>query len=1075
MKTTSVVSAALLGILMSTAANAQPTPPEPPPQDQGLPYTRSADKFALEKIRGGIVVFPGSRYGYVRGCRVRLSEQDLLHGEAVTEGGMVFVPADFAALISAKSFAPPAVPPELAPIADRWVFKPSDLCGKSGAFKISDGVASRTIRGESYVDLEAVARSSGLPVKQYASGIVFVGDPAPEIPDGASGEAVVALFDTPDKFADPAIAVKSIPILTDQGPWTDHVKTTPEQLATLSAPQTVWPTVPASEFDFKGFNQKLLGSKIPAPGVYPRLLFSPEDVPMLAERVKGTRIGQKSLIEMEHLFGKTWWDAATDDGRVFDKLASGDLGTLEWDVAPGTPLNSYPHSFKGQKQGIYNSHVAYVPECLTAMAMYCLIKDDDKLGRKVAAAVANYFRLREKLLDEWLTISDSEFGSSYKNSRGEVVAMNGQGARTHWRNIHGVVPNMNLALSLDFAGKWMTPEDKDLMRRVIAKATYSRRSYAQDAPVRFRDVNWMAWDLPHYLAVTAIEGLPGFDAEAAASGAESVRAFCDWGIDDHGVIFESNGKTPGSLQFQFLSMISLARRGDNLFGHPHWRKLLEGQIQMTSPSGRVTVNSGTQYAPFSRQPLSLMLVNELKSFYPDSRLPDYLITKAISVPGAKDDEALRNWPQEDFDPAKYKTGVAALKRLRLPGVTYPGFVNGVLYDSDIVPTTRADLSLPLDFNAPVQGVFSGYSDRSPEAVWMNLYVRPNHYLGAGHHHADAGMFHFSALGVDWFTQSPFHQAFDGKYFNLVQVDGQSEPTSVPSAGILGYNGAADYLGAGIAPDASIGSADLTYAYSWRWLTQPPRIWNDELNAMGWELEPSARIQKIFAGTSHCKMRPWWPTYNYSNYIPTCRAPFNPMEHVFRGAGIVRGQHPYGFVVDDLKKDDAVRLYQWAGMLNGGVWQADVKGLPENAIALAFGGQDPDPKLSAPKPAQVPKPGDPLLLVYALGMRESGDPALPLIRVETVEGQIDKKGGAQHFDRMVINRRDKAVNFRVLLLPVRSGDPLPEVAAQPDGSAKVRWGTQHDELVFATIPGKPTGIKILRDGKAILENPPARVP
>ena len=91
------------------------------------------------------------------------------------------------------------------------------------------------------------------------------------------------------------------------------------------------------------------------------------------------------------------------------------------------------------------------------------------------------------------------------------MSLNGAGAATHWRNIHGLMANMNLGLSLDFAGKWMTPKDKDAMRRIIAKATYGRRSYAQDAPVRFRDVNWMAWDLPHFLAVASIEGLPGFD------------------------------------------------------------------------------------------------------------------------------------------------------------------------------------------------------------------------------------------------------------------------------------------------------------------------------------------------------------------------------------------------------------------------------------------------------------------------------------------------------------------------------------------------------------------------------------
>ena len=37
----------------------------------------------------------------------------------------------------------------------------------------------------------------------------------------------------------------------------------------------------------------------------------------------------------------------------------------------------------------------------------------------------------------------------------------------------------------------------------------------------------------------------------------------------------------------------LARRGDNLWGHPHWRKLLEGQVYCTAPNGKATVSSGT--------------------------------------------------------------------------------------------------------------------------------------------------------------------------------------------------------------------------------------------------------------------------------------------------------------------------------------------------------------------------------------------------------------------------------------------------------------------------------------------------
>ena len=1069
----------LSSIAFSQTALPSPAPLTPPPQAIGLPYTHSAKKSALEKIKDGIVVFPGSRYGYIKGFRVRLDDTDLLRAEAVEREGVIYVPGAFAAAVTHKGIKPEPVPSDLEFIADRWVYAPEDLFPNSPSekpgrllFTPPKEVRTLSVKGATYYALADLAKSQGLKVTSHPRGLLYVGEQPLTFAENESAllDSVITLFDTPDKLADPDIAFRSIPSLTSQGKWTDHVKATPEQLAALNGPETEWPTAPKAAYDFTGFNAKLLGSKVPPPGVYPRLLFSPEDVPMLAERIKSTKIGQLSLIDMEYLFRTSWWDPKTDDGRIFQKLATGDLTGLEWDVAPGTALNLYPQTFKGQKSGIHNSHVAYVPECLTAMGLYCLLTNDNAHGRQVAAAVANYFKLREKLLDEWLAISDSEFGTSTTGSDGSVVNLNGAGAKTHWRNIHALMAHMNLALSLDFSGKWMTVEEKDLMRRVIAKATYGRRSYGQDAPVRFRDVNWMGWDLTHYLAVTEIEGLPGFDPEASASGAESVRAFCDWGIDDSGVVYESNGKTPGSFQFHTLAMISLARRGENLFGHPHWRKLLEGQIQMTSPNGKVTVNSGTQYVPYSQQSLSLNLVNEIKGFFPESRLADYLVTKAISQPGTETDDFLRAWPRADFNPEAYRKKVSSLARLRLPDITYPGFVHGVLYDGDTQPTTRADLNLPLDFNAPVHGVFSSYSDRTQDATWINMLVRPDHYLGAGHHHADAGMFHFSALGVDWFTQSSLSQGFDGNYYNLVQVDGKSEPTSVPSSQILGYNGAATYLGAISTESAAAGSADLTYAYSWRWLTQPPQVWSDELQHMGWELEPSPRIQSIFAGTARYKMRPWWTNYTYINYIPTCRAPFNPMRYVFRTTGLLRGPHPYGIVIDDLDKDGQSHLYQWAAMLNGGVWKAELSGLESNQTALAFRALDPKANPVTIKPVIIPQPGEPLLLVCALGLQESGK--LPLIQVETNEGPKDKKGNATHYDHLIINQQSKAVAYKVLLLPIKAGEPVPKVSYDAAcGTALVKWPDQEDTFTFKTGSDQRTFVEIKRGSKILLNTIP----
>jgi hypothetical protein len=1026
---------------------ARPAPPliiPAPPQDQGLPYTRSARPTALANIKGEIAVFAGSRYAYVQGYKVRLDEFELRGGEAEMKEGKILVPASFAGVLDLDKVSPPPAPDYLA---DKWVYT-LGLPHKDGA----------------PVDLAALAMAKGLNVYQDASGLLLIGSKVIGFrPDeSVLKESVITLFDTPEKFADPDIATKYIPTLAQQGRMTDHIKVTPEQWALLNGPVTPWPTAPKSSYDFTGFNAKLLGSGVPPPGVYPRLLFSPEDVPMLAQRVKSSKLGQMSLIEMDYLFKKSWWDPNTSDGRIFDKLASGDSTGLELDAPPDASPMAYGHMFKGQKAGIFSSHIAYIPECLTAMALYCLLTNDDEHGRKAAAAISTYYKVREPLLDEINAISDSEFGSSLKRADGTIVPMNGNGSTTHWRTVQGVIAHMNLGLSLDFSGKWMTAGEKDTMRRVIAKACYGRRSYGQDAPVRFRDVNWVGWDLPQFIANQEIEGLEGFDPEVAESGVETVRSFCDWGIDENGVVYESNGKTPGSFQFITISMIASARRGENFFGHPHWRKLLTGQIQMTSPNGVVTVNSGTQYVPYSRQPLSFQFTDELKAFFPQDRRPDYLLERAKLYGGLKD-EGMREWMIDDFNPAAFKKTVATLPRLRLPSLTYPGFVHGVLYDTDFEPTTRADLDLPISFSDPVHGVFSSYSDRSTNAAWINLLVRPDHYLGAGHHHADAGMFHFSALGVDWFTQSSLSGQFSGKYYNLVQVDGHSEPESIPGVS-LGWNAAAKYLGTTLNSYATAGTADLTYAYSYTWMTQPQARWDASNANMGWELDPSPDILKIFAGTARYKIREWWANSNFSNFIATSRAPFNPMQYVFRTAGLVRGKHPYGFIVDDVKKDTVSHLYQWIGMLNGGVWKADVSGLPANMTALAYTPEDPTakPDLSLNKPALVPQPGNPLLLVCVLNLANSDQPSPPLFKVETLSSPPDKKGATTPYDQLSINTQGTSGNFRVLLLPYRQGEPIPQVVYDAASqTASVDWPGQKDQFLFTSDDTHRTHVTIRR--------------
>ena len=1044
-----VVAVVIAGVVEGSGMGAARAADEPgilplSTQVQGLPYTRSARPRAMAKIQDFTAVFAGSRYGYVKGHKVRLDDADW-RAEAVERDGVVYVPASFARLLSTKEVTFDTAP---AYLAEKWVYTPDRT-----------ELAAGVVGGEKWVALAEVAKQRGLKVFAHPSGLLVVGDRQIRFTDDEAAllQSVITMFDTPEKFADPDIATQSMEVLKRQGKWTNYVKVTPEQMKVLQGPETNWEKemTPLGAFDLSGFNTALLGSKVPPPGVYPRILFSPEDVPMIAARVKGSKLGQMSLIEMEELFKKGWWDPKTPDGQVFEKLVSGNVQGLEFQprdsASPGSAVQRSltwdpQHLFKGQKPSIYNSHIYYVPQSLTAMATYCLLTGNDVRGRQTAAAIANYYRLREPFIDAQMQYSDSEFGSD--------PAYAGD-AQTSWRRSSHPGQHMDLAFALDFSGKWMTADEKEQMRRVIAKLTYGRRSFGQDGPARWRDINWMNWDFTHLLNTLAIEGLEGYDREVYDVGKESVRAFCEWGVDSSGHIFESSGKTTGGMQFQILSMIALARRGDNYFGHPHWRKMLQGQVQVTSPTGKVSVNSGTQYVPFSHTALSFQAVDEIKAFFPDDRSADYILSQAANRPETEI-SASYLIPQE-FDAKTYPAELAK-RRLRLPSISYPGMTRSVVYDTDFQPTTRAQLNLPLNFNDPVYGMFSAYSDRSTDATWMNMQVRANHWLGAGHHHADAGMFHFSALGVDWITESRLSQIYEGKYHNHVIVDGVSTPGQFPAR--------AEYLGAMIGEKGSAATADLTYAYTYCWTTQPPLVITPEFKAMGWELEPSADNLKKFAGSARYKMRPWWPTYNFSNYIATSRAKFNPMQYVYRTVGLVRGAHPYGVVVDDLKKDGLTHLYQWTAMMSEGVWQADVAGLGKGQVVLAR--QWPAAKATADKALLTPKPGDALVLVCSLGIEGSGDAAIPLVAVSTEDGPADKLGKPQPYDRLAISRRATEVAYRVLLVPFRYGEKLPQITYDPATSvARVAYSDQVDEISFVVGADQRTGVSVTRDGKQVL--------
>lgn len=1050
-------------LLLSASAFAAVEMPKIPDQNKGIAYTRSSAEFAQKTFSQYIAVSPLSRYMFIYGKKVRFDNTDKLRGEALVIEGETYFPIDAVGYFALK---PSDKPKKIAPayLKDRWRYE-FDI----NSLGLNNFDKAIKHKGRHYVSLEDIAEHYQLKLHKLTDKVFFLSKKRANIKLSALEiDNITSQFDTPEKYLDPTIASKTLPQLIRQGEWTKHVKLKGDEGEILAGPEPEWEFTEKKTYDLDGFNFSLLGSDLPKAGTYPRLLFSEKDLPAIRKRIKDNAIARRTFAKMEVLLGLSWLKEGSSDAEVFAKLAKGETKELTWDAwAKGRRIPHFPGKFDSQKPGIYCSHIAYNSQSLSTIALIALINNDDALGKKAAKAIANLYRLHDKNIDKFLAFSDSELGSNSSDSNAST---------TQWRGISAAVAHMDLPFCLDFAGKWMNAEDKKFMIEFTAKVTYGRRNNGGDGPRRaWRDINHMTWHMTHLLALATIEGTEGFDEEAYLSGEELVHDFLQWGISPEGTMYESNGKSSAGTLFQFYNMAVMARRGNNLWGHPHLKNLLRSQAMNTSPNGETTVSSGTWSGNILATPLCMIY----HSFFPEDPYADYALT--ITKPSAVAGGTYGFDPQK-FNETEFRKELAAKPgRTRLPSPQYPAFTLTLLYDTDWDITERKDLPKETEYLDEVQGHLSAYSEQDNDATWLNLQVRPNHYLGAGHHHADAGMFHFSSGGINWITESAFLKQYDGKYHNQVLIDGIAQPD--------GIMGRPKWLGSSSTDKVFKASCDLTDSYSYRTSSQfiyfDTDHWGPRPDQYEWTLYRDPVVIDAAKGTQRYKMRPWWATQNFSNWFPVIKRDFNPVQYAYRTAAMIKGKNPYALIIDDLKKDDKERLYQWSAMPGAGVWAATTKDyqLPVNQLVLAHKGEA---RHHADQARIRPKKGDPLLLVCLLGGEgrpkefESGPSKQSRFALNPYDDlsddvavsapiRIETRGDGPHwrnsdqvqffYDQIIGGCYSKKVNFRTLLIPFKHGEKIPQVQYDKDKQRATIKFAQHTDTINFFITKNRTDFKV----------------
>jgi hypothetical protein len=320
----------------------------------------------------------------------------------------------------------------------------------------------------------------------------------------------------------------------------------------------------------------------------------------------------------------------------------------------------------------------------------------------------------------------------------------------------------------------------------------------------------------------------------------------------------------------------------------------------------------------------------------------------------------------------------------------------------------------LGYLSVFRGMMVGRS--SWEADAAQLYFSPRSIRG-GHSQIDRGYFIYNALGRQWI---PFRGAEDNTVpdFNaVVTVDTLGQDTT--PGRVLSYEGAGETKGATF----DIMGADLTGCYrqnGGRWPTMNySRLRGDKRRP--WLDMPTGYLAAQLTGDRPLRKG----IMDVSTFDPKNYKGAQPFEHAYRSAAFARGKHPYGIIVDDIKKDDIQREYVWNAPLPKDIYTTESYELKGDTAVLT----DPEDRTKH-------------LLVKIFG--DSSPGAFVVEPVVPIAESRHRKKGMRLWENLKYKSKTDGAKFRVLLYAYRDGDPLPKITGE-NGEFTITIGAQSDRL------------------------------
>jgi hypothetical protein len=770
----------------------------------------------------------------------------------------------------------------------------------------------------------------------------------------------------------------------------------------------------------------------PPPGVHPRILFSPDDLPAIRDRLQNTKTGKLEMEAIRTNIKKFVTGPKAVFGKEYESLANGD-----------ETVDVYGGSVMGSKLNLtYN---------LMYEAFRCLIDGDQEGGKKVAAAITTLARIDQREVEANIAKVKAK------------MKPNGEGDQPNDFRVvaEGATQEGTLGLMYDFAYNWMTDAQRQIVRAACAKASFGMTNIGCQGlyGLTTNSSNWITWSARLIFPTLAIEGEPGYDPTTYERCVFAYRGVMTRGIFAGGEGYEGMGKF-----FTFNEhMMAMARRGENLLTTTHLRDAFHSYfIASLNPWGM----GDTFYD-------SLAGTDDHVSRNADILAYKYLFPNDKAV-----DYVFRNNIKPD-----YSTFSEAVNT-RHPFLATEALVTA-LYAADYDESLSNDQerkevtkNLPLTYFSNDTCNMVTRSSWDPDALYLNYL---NRAVRGGHQYSDRSHFSIYADGRYWGIYHRMRQVgeqYEPKNRSLVLVDGEG-PTLCPgrcvafqdnpqaSFIVTDLKPSFDYIADGLYPEKDRSKiVMLPFSNNYFRLHPSPIPWMNLPVDAGpdWYTSTKPNLWGLNGGAPAGK-----------NNQPPPSALWHksdiPMNKAFRTAGMVRGKHPYVLIVDDVQKDDRTRDYCWGMTLadDAVLGPSSHDSDPEHYRLDVMLDENPaTPAKKLEDENEIPDPNHSRHMLIRILQGDGVDHDQPA-RIETVTDDNGSNPPTISLPKLCIHAKTSDPQFKMLLVPQIAGQESPTTSWNAAKTAvKISWPDQTDAVTFTHVDGGRTGFSIVRNGQSIMQ-------